>query len=183
MEKVSEKKQWKKPPEMQIDAAKSYLATIKTNLGSIKIELFPKEAPNTVNNFVFLSRQKFYDKVIFHRIVKDFMIQGGDPTGTGEGDAGYSFNDELPAKHSYEPGIIAMANAGPNTQGCQFFICNGDKAKKLDSRPNYTQFGKVVEGMDTVLKISSVEVVDNGNGEISKPKQPPVIETVTIEEK
>ncbi len=176
-------KRWKTPPAMAIDTAKTYIATLKTSLGDIRVELLAKESPATVNNFVFLAREGFYDGTIFHRIIQDFMIQGGDPLATGEGDPGYSFNDELPAKHSYEPGIMAMANAGPNTQGSQFFICNGEKAKKLDTRPNYTQFGKVIEGMDVVLKISSVEVGPNEGGEMSKPAVPPVLQSVTIEEK
>ncbi|MFZ2956923.1 MAG: peptidylprolyl isomerase [Candidatus Ozemobacteraceae bacterium] len=177
------RKTWKQAPEMKIDLAKSYFATLKTSLGNIKVELLVKESPKTVNNFVFLAREGVYDGTIFHRIIKDFMIQGGDPLGTGEGDAGYSFTDELPARHSYELGIMAMANAGPNTQGTQFFICNSDKAKKLDSRPNYTQFGKVVEGLDVVEKISSVEVGLSDSGEMSKPKQVPVLQSVVIEEK
>ncbi|HOY68481.1 MAG TPA: peptidylprolyl isomerase [Candidatus Ozemobacteraceae bacterium] len=168
---------------MAIDTAKTYIATLKTSLGDIRVELLAKESPNTVNNFVFLARERFYDGTIFHRIIKEFMIQGGDPLGTGEGDPGYSFNDELPAKHSYELGIMAMANAGPNTQGSQFFICNGDKAKKLDKRPNYTQFGKVIEGMDVILKISAVEVGPSASGEMSKPLTPPVLLTVVIEER
>ncbi|MBF0500861.1 MAG: peptidylprolyl isomerase [Candidatus Riflebacteria bacterium] len=177
------KKHWAKPPEMKINPDKTYIATLKTSLGEIKVELLAKESPKTVNNFVFLARENFYDGTIFHRIIKDFMIQGGDPLGTGEGDPGYSFSDELPAKHSYEAGIMAMANAGPNTQGSQFFICNGDGAKRLDSHPNYTQFGKVVGGMDVVLKISGVEVGLNSMGETSKPKEPPVLQSVLIEEK
>ena len=179
----SPRKQYKQPPEMTINLEKVYVATLKTSLGDIKIELFPKETPKTVNNFIFLAREHFYDGTVFHRIIKDFMIQGGDPLGTGEGDPGYSFNDELPVKRSYEPGILAMANAGPNTQGSQFFICNGAKAKKLDTRPNYTQFGKVIEGMDVVLKISSVEVAPSSSGEMSQPKEAPVLQTVLIEEK
>jgi cyclophilin family peptidyl-prolyl cis-trans isomerase len=176
-------KKWSKAPDLHISPEKTYIATLKTSLGDIKIELFSKDTPNTVNNFVFLARQNFYDGTVFHRIIKDFMIQGGDPLGTGEGDAGYSFADELPTKHSYEPGIMAMANAGPNTQGSQFFICNGEKAKKLDTRPNYTQFGKVIEGMDVVLSISAVEVGPNAGGEMSAPKVPPVLTSVVIEEK
>ncbi len=176
-------KSWNKPPEMKVSQDKSYIATMKTSLGDIKIELLVKEAPSTVNSFVFLAREGFYDGTIFHRIIKDFMIQGGDPEGTGMGGPGYTTNDELPAKHSYEPGILAMANAGPNTQGSQFFICNGPNAKNLDRRPNYTQFGKVIEGMDVVLKISSVEVAMSPTGENSKPKTPPTIQTITIEEK
>ncbi|HWI51562.1 MAG TPA: peptidylprolyl isomerase [Symbiobacteriaceae bacterium] len=176
------KKQWSAPPAMQIDPNKQYTATIKTNMGDIKVELFAKDAPKTVNNFVFLAREKFYDGVIFHRIIKDFMIQTGDPQGTGAGGPGYRFEDELPVKRSYDPGIVAMANAGKNTNGSQFFICNGPSCKNLDQMPNYTQFGKVIEGMDVVQKLSNVEVVVSG-GEKSKPKTPPVIQTVVIDEK
>lgn len=165
---------------MEIDTSKTYYAMVDTSLGAFKIELFANETPNTVNNFVFLAQQGFYDGVIFHRVLKTFMIQTGDPTGTGRGSPGYKFNDELPPKHSYEPGIVAMANAGPNTQGSQFFICTGANAKNLDSMPNYTQFGRVVEGMDIVQIIASVPVVASGSGEVSRPKNPPVIKTITI---
>jgi len=177
------KKQWSAAPAMQIDPDKQYTATIKTNMGDIKVELFAKDAPKTVNNFVFLAREKFYDGVIFHRIIKDFMIQTGDPQGTGGGGPGYRFADELPVKRPYDPGIVAMANAGKNTNGSQFFICNGVGCNRsLDPNPNYTQFGKVIEGMDVVQKLSNVEVVVSG-GEKSKPKTPPVIQTVVIDEK
>jgi cyclophilin family peptidyl-prolyl cis-trans isomerase len=173
-------KRWSKPPAMQIDTSKTYLATVDTSLGVFKIQLFASETPNTVNNFVFLSQQNFYNGVIFHRIIKTFMIQTGDPTGTGGGSPGYKFNDELPPKHSYDPGIVAMANAGPNTQGSQFFICTGADAKNLNSMPNYTQFGLVVEGMDIVQKIAAVPVGASSSGEMSRPKTPPVIKTITI---
>jgi cyclophilin family peptidyl-prolyl cis-trans isomerase len=177
------KKQWNAPPAMQIDTNKTYTATIKTNLGDIKVELFAKDAPKTVNNFVFLAREKFYDGVIFHRIVKDFMIQGGDPTGTGTGGPGYKFADEKVTR-SYEPGIVAMANSGPNTNGSQFFICNGPACKGLDPTPNWTQFGKVIQGMDVVQKLSNLEVGVNAlSGERSQPKNPPVIQTIVIDEK
>lgn len=177
------KLQWPSPPKMQIDPSKSYTAIMKTSMGDIKIELFAKDAPKTVNNFVFLARQGYYDNVVFHRIVKDFMIQGGDPTGTGGGGPGYRFEDELPPKRSYDPGIVAMANAGPNTNGSQFFICNGKNcALSLNPRPNYNQFGMVVEGMDVVLKISDVPTVVQ-RGEKSKPTQEVWIKTVIIEEK
>jgi cyclophilin family peptidyl-prolyl cis-trans isomerase len=135
----------------------------------------------TVNNFIFLSKQGFYNGVIFHRIIKTFMIQTGDPTGTGMGDPGYKFADELPPKHKYDVGIVAMANSGPNTNGSQFFICTGTDAKSLDNYPNYTQFGQVSEGMDVVQKIASVPVVSNGR-ELSKPVTPPVIISITITE-
>lgn len=176
------KPQWASPPAMQIDPSQTYSAILETSMGRIKIELWAKEAPKTVNSFVFLARQGFYDGTTFHRIIKDFMIRGGDPLGDGTGGPGYRFEDELPVKHSYEAGIVAMANAGPNTQGSQFFICSGPDARYLDTRPNYTQFGRVVEGMEVVLAISSVEVEANRWGELSKPKQPVVINRVTVEQ-
>ena len=176
------KPQWKNPPAMQIDLSKAYFAILDKGMGRIKMELLAKEAPKTVNNFVFLARQGFYDETTFHRIIKDFMIQGGDPLGDGTGDPGYRFEDELPVKHPYQPGIVAMANAGPNTQGSQFFICNGPDARYLDTQPNYTQFGRVVEGMEVVLAISSVAVEPNRWGELSKPKSPVMINKVTITE-
>lgn len=178
-------KQWNQPPAMQIDVNKQYFATMKTSMGDIRIELLPKETPKAVNNFVFLAKQGFYDGTTFHRIVKGFMIQGGDPQGNGTGGPGYNFEEELPPKHSYEQGIVAMARTDlPKSQGSQFFICNGPGcAASLDRNPNYTQFGKVVAGMDIVQKISAVEVTMGNDGAPSKPKTPPVIEKVTIDEK
>jgi cyclophilin family peptidyl-prolyl cis-trans isomerase len=172
---------WPNPPAMQIDTSKKYTATVDTTLGSIKIQLLAQETPKTVNNFVFLARQGYYNGVIFHRIIKAFMIQTGDPTGTGRGDPGYKFADELPPKHSYDTGIVAMANSGPNTNGSQFFICTGTQARNLNNYPNYTQFGQVIEGMDIVQKIASVQVVSNGQ-EVSKPVNPPSIKSITISE-
>jgi cyclophilin family peptidyl-prolyl cis-trans isomerase len=178
-------KTYSSPPKMQVDTKKQYTATFDTSLGSFKVQLFASETPNTVNNFVFLAKDGFYNGVIFHRIIKDFMIQTGDPKGTGMGGPGYRFNDELPPKHSYGPGLVAMANAGPNTNGSQFFICTGADAASLNNYPNYTQFGQVIEGMDTVMKIASVPVVANPSNprETSKPSNPPVIKTITISEK
>lgn len=173
-------KQWMTPPEMQIDPSKPYFATVNTSLGSFKIQLLAGESPRTVNNFVFLSQQGFYDGVIFHRIIQSFMIQTGDPTGTGEGVPGYKFNDELPPFHLYAPGIVAMANSGPNTNGSQFFICTGPDSDSLNRYPNYTQFGKVVEGMDVVQKIASVPVGPGNPGENSRPVNPPVINNIVI---
>jgi len=164
---------------MQIDKKKKYYATLETSLGSFKIELYASETPLTVNNFVFLSQQGFYNGVIFHRIMKTFMIQTGDPLGTGMGGPGYKFNDELPPKHQYAPGIVAMANSGPNTNGSQFFVCTGADSQGLNYQPNYTQFGSVVEGMDVVQKIASVPVVPDAR-EASKPVTPPVIKSITI---
>jgi cyclophilin family peptidyl-prolyl cis-trans isomerase len=171
---------WNSPPAMAINADHLYTATIKTNYGDIVIELFPKESPLTVNNFVFLARQGFYDGVKFHRVVKGFVIQTGDPTGTGRGGPGYQFNDELPVQREYGPGIIAMANSGSNTNGSQFFICTGTKSKNLNMMPNYNIFGKVTSGMDVALKIDAVPVTG------SEPSSPTVdvhIDKVVIEEK
>lgn len=140
--------QWNEPPAMEIDPAKSYKATIETNRGDIVLQLEPKYAPKTVNNFVFLARQGFYDGVVFHRVVPNFVIQGGDPTGTGRGGPGYRFEDEVqdnPLKH--ESKVISMANAGPNTNGSQFFITHTPQPH-LNGR--HTVFGKVVEGSDVV---------------------------------
>jgi cyclophilin family peptidyl-prolyl cis-trans isomerase len=176
------RKTYSTPPVMQIDKTKKYSALMDTSLGSFKIELFASESPVTVNNFVFLSREGFYNGVIFHRIMKTFMIQTGDPKGTGMGGPGYKFADELPVKHSYEPGIVAMANSGPNTNGSQFFICTGASAKSLDQHAAYSQFGKVIEGMETVMKIASVPVGLSESGEQSKPTKPPVINSITITE-
>jgi peptidyl-prolyl cis-trans isomerase B (cyclophilin B) len=145
-------KQWNKPPEMGIDTKKHYFATIKTYKGDIKIELFPEYAPKSVNNFVFLANEGFYDGVIFHRVISDFVIQGGDPTGTGMGGPGYKFEDECkgnPLVH--ERGVISMANAGPNTNGSQFFITHSPQPH-LNGK--HTVFGKVVEGLDVVDRIA-----------------------------
>jgi len=144
-------KQWSNPPAMQIDAKKNYSATIVTNRGTIEVALSAQYAPKTVNNFVFLAREGFYDGVLFHRVISNFMIQGGDPTGTGTGGPGYRFEDETrgnPLKH--ETGVISMANAGPNTNGSQFFITHGPQPH-LDGK--HTVFGKVVEGQDVVDSI------------------------------
>ena len=175
--------QWKTQPPMTIDQNKTYTATIRTNYGDITVQLFPKESPVTVNNFVFLSRQGYYNGVKFHRIIKTFMIQTGDPTGTGGGGPGYKFADELPTKHSYDTGIVAMANAGPNTNGSQFFICTGSDSKNLNYQPNYTQFGQVTGGMDIVQKIASVPVKVGASGELSTPTVDVHINSITIEEK
>lgn len=140
--------QWDSPPDMQIDTDTTYKATLETNRGDMVLELYPEHAPKTVNNFVFLAREGFYDGVGFHRVVPNFVIQGGDPTGTGRGGPGYRFEDELednPLKH--EPKVISMANAGPNTNGSQFFITH-TATPHLDGK--HTVFGKVVEGRDVV---------------------------------
>jgi cyclophilin family peptidyl-prolyl cis-trans isomerase len=165
---------------MSIDPNKTYTAIIKTSLGEMTAELYPKDAPNTVNNFVFLSREGFYNGVIFHRIIKDFMVQTGDPTGTGRGDAGYKFADELKGPQTYTKGTLAMANAGPNTQGSQFFICHTDLKSRLPK--NYTVFGQVTQGLETLDAIAGVPVSASSTGERSKPQNEVKIESVTIEE-
>lgn len=139
---------WNKPPEMTIDPQKKYFAVIETDRGNIELEFFPKEAPKTVNNFVFLANQGFYDGVIFHRVISDFVIQGGDPTGTGRGGPGYQFEDETKGNpHKHLRGIISMANAGPNTNGSQFFITHSPQPH-LDGK--HTVFGKVIQGLEVV---------------------------------
>ena len=141
-------KQWNTPPVMQIDAKRTYKVTLETIRGPIVLELYPEHAPKTVNNFVFLVKEGYYDGVTFHRVIADFMIQGGDPTGTGRGGPGYKFEDELkgnPLRH--ETGVISMANAGPNTNGSQFFITHSPQPH-LDGK--HTVFGKVTSGMDVV---------------------------------
>ena len=137
-------------PAMNIDQSKTYRATIDTNKGQVVMDLQPSLAPVTVNNFVNLARQGYYDGLSFHRYVPDFVIQGGDPTGSGGGGPGYKFEDE-PVKASYREGAVAMANAGPNTNGSQFFICNTDCQNKL--APSYNLFGFVVDGMDVVKQL------------------------------
>jgi len=179
---ASKNNKYKQAPAMTIDKAKTYTATIKTNKGDIKISLFDDAAPITVNNFVFLAKDKFYDGIKFHRVVKEFMIQTGDPLGKGNGGPGYEFKDELPPTKPYAPGIVAMANRGPDTNGSQFFIGSGDQVKALDANPNYTVFGEVVEGMETVKKIAAVNTTVQGS-EKSKPTEDVHITTVTIEEK
>jgi peptidyl-prolyl cis-trans isomerase B (cyclophilin B) len=141
-------KQYSAPPEMAIDKEKKYTATFTTSRGEIVCELFPKDAPKTVNNFVFLVKEKFYDGTVFHRVIADFMVQGGDPTGTGRGGPGYRFEDETkgsPNKH--QVGSLSMANAGPNTNGSQFFITHV-ATNWLDGK--HTVFGKVTKGQDVV---------------------------------
>jgi len=173
--------QWSSPPAMSIDQNKQYTATVKSNYGDIKVQLFPQDAPLAVNNFVFLARQGFYNGVKFHRVVKGFVIQGGDPTGTGRGGPGYRFADE-PITKDYVAGTLAMANAGPNTNGSQFFITLSDLSGRLPK--NYTIFGLVTAGMDTVQKIAAVPVeAELPGGEASSPTVDVHIDGVVIEEK
>jgi len=172
-------RQFSAPPQMQIDPSKTYSATIETSLGSMKADLFASEAPNTVNNFVFLAQQGFYNGAPFHRIIKGFMVQTGDPVNrNGTGGPGYRFNDE-PVKRRYEKGTLAMANAGPNTNGSQFFIVQGDN---VNLPPNYTIFGKLTDGLDTLDKIANVPVGASSSGEPSKPQSEVDITSITIQQ-
>jgi cyclophilin family peptidyl-prolyl cis-trans isomerase len=166
-------KQWSTPPAMQIDPKKMYKARMETDKGTMVIELFAAKTPKTVNNFVFLAREGFYDGVIFHRVIGNFMVQGGDPTGTGRGGPGYKFSDEFDSslKHDKQ-GILSMANAGPGTNGSQFFITHGP-TPHLNGK--HTVFGQVVEGLDVLM---SIPERDPGNVNAPAVK----IISVTIEE-
>jgi len=180
LKKETNVKKYDKYPDMVIDVSKKYTATLRTSKGDIKVELDAKNTPKTVNNFVFLSQKGFYDGLAFHRIIKDFMIQGGDPKGDGTGDAGYKFDDE-PIVKDYLPGALAMANSGKNTNGSQFFIMTGDySGGKLPK--NYVIFGNVTSGMDTVKKIAETPVEDGGQGEASKPTEKVIINSIEIQE-
>jgi peptidyl-prolyl cis-trans isomerase B (cyclophilin B) len=172
---MAEKGSWPRPPEMEIDLAKRYTAAIETSMGPVEAELFAADAPATVNNFVFLARQGFYDGLTFHRVIPEFVIQGGDPRGTGQGDAGYELDDELDNDLSYELGTLAMANAGPNTNGSQFFIVSGRKGEALPK--NYSIFGRVTEGIDVVQAIAAVPT-----GAMDRPATPFKMDRVTIRE-
>ena len=173
--------QWPSPPLMTIDQGRQYIATIKTNFGDVGVDLFPQDAPLAVNNFVFLARQGFYDGVKFHRVVKGFVIQSGDPTATGAGGPGYRFADEKVTR-DYIAGILAMANAGPNTNGSQFFITVADLRGRLPK--NYTIFGQVTSGFSVAQKIAEVSVSAKvPGGEVSSPTVDVHIDTIAIEER
>jgi cyclophilin family peptidyl-prolyl cis-trans isomerase len=172
---------YSKAPAMTIDKAKTYTATMATSCGTIVMALDAKEAPNTVNSFVFLARQHFYDGLTFHRVARDFVVQGGDPQGDGSGNPGYSLKTEPPAK-GYEAGSVAMANSGPDTTGSQFFLTwSADGAKKLGGPPYlYSILGKVTKGLD-VVKAMGGFAPKEGNGD-GRPTQPLYIVNVTISE-
>jgi len=148
-------KSYSSPPEMQIDTSKQYTATIETEKGDLVLELFASDAPVTVNNFVFLAREGFYDGTTFHRVIPDFVAQGGDPSGTGAGNPGYSFEDEF-TEHTHVTGALSMANSGPNTNGCQFFITYTPQ-HHLDGK--HSVFGQLIEGMDVLLQIRNGDVI------------------------
>jgi cyclophilin family peptidyl-prolyl cis-trans isomerase len=171
----SEKRQkFPAAPPMIIDTAKSYTATMVTSKGTLEIVLDALGAPTTVNSFVYLARWHYYDGIVFHRVIPGFVLQGGDPTGTGTGGPGYKFNDELPKPGRYELGSLAMANSGPHTNGSQFFVISGPDGMRLP--PLYALFGKVVKGLDVV------EVINNIGTSSGKPKENVIIESVTITE-
>jgi cyclophilin family peptidyl-prolyl cis-trans isomerase len=171
--------QWKEPPAMAIDPAKTYTATLETSAGNVEVTFFPEDAPQTVNNFVCLGKAGYFDGTPFHRIIKGFVIQGGDPTGTGRGGPGYRFNDE-PISRDYVKGSLAMANAGPNTNGSQFFIVVDDLRGRLPK--NYTIFGEVTGGMDVVDALANTQVTKSESGEVSKPVEQVTLNKLTINE-
>ena len=172
---MSDEKVYSSMPEMIIDKNKSYTAVIQTSMGDLTVEFFSDTAPVTVNNFVSLSNDGYYDNIIFHRVISGFMIQGGDPSGTGHGEygkfPGYTFEDELNNQQPYEKGILAMANAGPNTNGSQFFIMHVDYPLPYQ----YTIFGKVTDGLDVIDTIASVQTAEG-----DKPVEDVVILGVTV---
>ena len=168
------KRRFDGPPPMCIDAGRRYTAEMVTSKGTMTIALDPIAAPTTVNNFVVLARYHYFDGIVFHRIIPGFVLQGGDPEGTGRGGPGYRFADELPKAGRYEVGSLAMANAGPNTNGSQFFVISGPDGVRLP--PQYSLFGKVVKGLDVV---TAIDAVGTGSG---TPREKVVIESVTITE-
>ena len=171
-------KTYAQAPNMIIDVNKTYSAILKTTAGDIEIALNAKQTPITVNNFVFLAKDGYYDNVIFHRVIAGFMIQGGDPTGTGRGNPGYRFDDEV-FEGEYERGTVAMANSGANTNGSQFFIMHQAQGLAKD----YVIFGKVINGLETVDKIATAETKLGNDGAMSSPIDPVKILSVEIIEK
>ncbi|GLX68140.1 peptidylprolyl isomerase [Paenibacillus glycanilyticus] len=169
---------WDKMPEMSIDLNKQYTAKFTTNQGDFTVKLYAAESPVTVNNFVFLARNHYYDGLTFNSIIESYMIQGGDPKGNGTGNPGYSIPDEFDTSIKFEPGVVAMMNSGkPNSGGSQFFICTGPDSVNLNQTPTYSIFGKVDSGMDTVLAIAKTPVNDK-----HVPKDKVIINAVTIQE-
>ncbi len=170
-------KQYSSPPPTTIDQSKTYTATVDTSAGAMTLELFAAEAPLTVNNFVYLARDGFYEDCQFHRVIKDFMIQGGCPRGDGTGGPGYRFQDE-PVTRQYVKGTLAMANAGPNTNGSQFFIVHG---AQVGLPPNYTIFGMLTGGEDVLDALANAPVSRGRGGEPSTPNERLVINNITID--
>ena len=177
------KPQFAGPPPMKIDPKAIYTATMETSCGTIVIELDAERAPQTVNSFVFLTKRGYFDGQYFHRLDTSIdVIQGGDPSGTGADGPGYAIPDELKGNESYTPGTLAMANAGPNTGGSQFFIITGPNGTNLDGNPNYTIFGKVIEGLRVAQRIQALPIVDPNAADLSgqRPAAAVYIERVTI---
>ena len=168
------RQKFRSEPPMHIDPAKRYTAEMVTSKGTMTIALDPVAAPRTVNSFVFLARYHYFEGIVFHRVIPGFVLQGGDPTGTGTGGPGYQFADELPKPGRYEVGSLAMANAGPDTNGSQFFIISGPDGVRLP--PSYSLFGKVVQGLDVV---ADIDAIGTRSG---KPSETVTIESVTITE-
>ena len=172
---ATKRQSFESAPPMCIDTAKTYVATMDTTKGSMTFELLDERAPITVNSFVVLARYHYFDGIGFHRVVPDFVLQGGDPEGTGAGGPGYEFADELPQAGEYKIGSLAMANAGPNTNGSQFFVISGTQGTQLP--PSYSLFGQLIEGQETVDAIAALGVGDG------PPKEPVTINSVMITEK
>lgn len=169
----TEAKQWSTPPKMSIDQDKKYTAIFSTDKGDITLELFANKVPKTVNNFVFLAREGFYDGTYFHRVIDSFMVQGGDPTGTGTGGPGYKFEDEFdPSLRHDQQGVLSMANAGPGTNGSQFFICHVATPHLNDK---HSVFGQVIDGMDVFMSIPTRDPSNSSSPYVT-------LKTVTIEE-
>ena len=166
------------PPTFTIDVKKSYTATVETSMGTFDIQLVPQAAPCTVNSFVYLAKQHFFDGLTFHRVVKDFVIQGGDPAGNGSGGPGYSFNDELANSLTYHVGSVAMANSGPNTNGSQWFVVTGSQGTSLPKQ--YTIFGQISSGLPVVLKIGQVPTKGGSGADAGTPVTPVTIVKVTV---
>ncbi len=171
---ASPRRRFDGPPPMCIDPDRRYLAEMATSKGALTIALDPVGAPTTVNNFVVLARYHYFDGVAFHRVIPGFVVQGGDPEGTGRGGPGYRFADELPSAGRYEVGSLAMANAGPDTNGSQFFIICGPQGAQLP--PQYSLFGKVIKGLEVV---SAIEATGSSSG---RPSERVTIDSVTITE-
>jgi cyclophilin family peptidyl-prolyl cis-trans isomerase len=168
------KPQFKKAPRATVNPKKTYTVTMETSCGTIQLLLDPADAPIATNSFVFLAQRHFFDGLTFHRVVKNFVIQGGDPTGTGSGGPGYQFKDEVKNNLTYDIGVLAMANSGPNTNGSQFYIVAGTDAKTLPKK--YTIFGRVLTGLDVMVRIDNLPT----NSQTQKPLQTVYINLVTV---